>query len=215
MKFNKYLKVRAVPTWKEFYLDYNKLKNCIKGGLDQMPKFVELLKTELEKINSFYCQKEAELNETVGGLKEEAQAKRNSGKRLSKDTFYDLYREMDSLKEFMHLNYHGFRKILKKQQRHVPCDETVGFLEEVQNQPFCKSEALLEYYFDVEDLFSKHFSVDFPAAKAKLLENAHGTSFWRKMKKMLAPKKDPLLVQIWEEESTDMEDEDVRRALAE
>lgn len=133
MKFGKYLAARQLefPEYSSYFMNYKQLKKLINALInqddeltlqDKKGSFFFKVERELEKVNSFYIEKEAELRLKLELLIEK---KNNSLKdfKLSKDsiTFISLYdgfkkfsKDLDRLNQFVELNETGFIKVLKK-----------------------------------------------------------------------------------------------------
>ncbi|KAG5358652.1 Ankyrin repeat protein [Yarrowia sp. B02] len=139
MKFGKYLAKRQleVPEYGNYFINYKALKKLIKslsnqaaaGGnveqalRDNKATFFFRLERELEKVNSFYLQKEAELKLRIDILMEKKADAYASGSLTSSTSvsYISLYegfqrfrRDLSKLEQFIELNATGFSKVLKK-----------------------------------------------------------------------------------------------------
>lgn len=114
------------------------------------------LERELEKINAFYLQKEAELKVRLRTLIDKRKlimARRGAGK-LSKDSpsFYALYegfryfdKDLSKLQQFIEVNATGFRKILKKWDKRSKSQTKELYLaRQVEVQPCFNREFIAE-----------------------------------------------------------------------
>lgn len=142
MKFGKYLEARQLelPEYVGHFINYKQLKKLIKQLAD-VPQFnnqdINIEKTlqdnktsfffrlerELEKVNSFYLEKESELKIRLDILikKKNDAIKKNrldSRESITYITLYDGFkrfaRDLDRLEQFIELNQTGFSKVLKK-----------------------------------------------------------------------------------------------------
>lgn len=142
MKFGKYLESRQLelPEYIGHFINYKALKKLIKS-LAVLPhgnsaeidvertlqenktSFFFRLERELEKVNSFYLEKESDLNIRLDILikkKNDAVAKNRleSKTSIAYITLYDGFkrfsRDLDRLEQFVELNQTGFSKVLKK-----------------------------------------------------------------------------------------------------
>ncbi|ODV95644.1 hypothetical protein PACTADRAFT_69139 [Pachysolen tannophilus NRRL Y-2460] len=143
MKFGKYLAARQLefPEYSGQFINYKALKKLINSlalpshfndsNLDQESilkekkgSFFFKLERELEKVNSFYLEKESELRIRLDILIEKKQKallqgrldnNKNSIAYLSLyDGFKKFSKDLDRLEQFVELNEIGFTKVLKK-----------------------------------------------------------------------------------------------------
>ncbi|KAG9865123.1 ankyrin repeat protein nuc-2, partial [Aureobasidium melanogenum] len=150
MKFGKHIQKRQldIPEYAASFVDYKALKKLIKklsatpvihaqdltnsgsGLADSQASlqankatFFFRLERELEKVNTFYLQKEAELKlrlKTLAGRKKSLQARGLSASKLSTvfvtlDEGFRLFNsDLDKLQQFIEINQTAFSKILKK-----------------------------------------------------------------------------------------------------
>ncbi|CCH43347.1 Ankyrin repeat protein nuc-2 [Wickerhamomyces ciferrii] len=139
-KFGKYLESRQLelPEYIGHFINYKALKKLIKSlGIpennndldiertlqENKTSFFFRLERELEKINSFYLEKESDLKIRLDILikkKNNAISKNRLGskKSIAYITLYDGFkrftRDLDRLQQFVELNQTGFSKVLKK-----------------------------------------------------------------------------------------------------
>ncbi|KAK9467889.1 hypothetical protein V1512DRAFT_260300 [Lipomyces arxii] len=143
MKFGKYLAKRQLdlPEYANYFINYKGLKKLIKSlGYDPNNKNARLadiettlqahkvtfffrIERELEKVNTFYLQKEAELKLRLAALldkKKSAKSKHGAILKTSAtfialhEGFFRFRRDLDKLEQFVELNATGFSKVLKK-----------------------------------------------------------------------------------------------------
>ncbi|KAK9462559.1 uncharacterized protein V1516DRAFT_165241 [Lipomyces oligophaga] len=144
MKFGKYLAKRQLelPEYANSFINYKALKKLIKSlgndphnNVGQRPQDIQAalqahkvtfffrLERELDKVNAFYLQKEAELKIRLAALlekKETAKAKLGTVVKTSAtfvalhEGFFRFRRDLDKLEQFVELNATGFSKVLKK-----------------------------------------------------------------------------------------------------
>ena len=117
MKFGKY--IQSVSTeWTSYYINYKALKKIMKDKTEEgqvsideqgrKTKFFFRLERELEKVNSFYIQKEHELKIRLEGL-----LKKSGVSHSLKEAFLQFQTDLAKLQKFVQINATGFRKILK------------------------------------------------------------------------------------------------------
>jgi SPX domain protein involved in polyphosphate accumulation len=140
MKFGRSLEKAIYGPWKEYYLDYGKLKTLLREDdlIDGNPwtdedeqRFVdELVNVQLEKINAFQGDKYKDLTERTSkcetkleGLVSE-QDKADYDKDEEKEILNNVLGELDSIREeitrlekFSRINYTGALKAAKKHDR--------------------------------------------------------------------------------------------------
>lgn len=139
VKFGKYLAKRQleVPEYGNYFINYKALKKLIKslsnqaaagGNVEQALRenkatFFFRLERELEKVNTFYLQKEAELRLRIDILMEKkadayATGSLTSSTSVSYISLYEGFqrfrRDLSKLEQFIELNATGFSKVLKK-----------------------------------------------------------------------------------------------------
>ncbi|KAK9365468.1 hypothetical protein V1509DRAFT_633021 [Lipomyces kononenkoae] len=174
MKFGKYLAKRQLelPEYSNYFINYKALKKLIKSlGSDPENKNARLaniettlqahkvtfffrLERELEKVNAFYLQKEAELKLRLASLLEKKKtAKSKSGAILKTSAtfialyegFYRFRRDLDKLEQFVELNATGFSKVLKKWDKRSKSQTKELYLSTaVEVQPVFHREEIAE-----------------------------------------------------------------------
>ncbi|KAJ8903324.1 hypothetical protein NDN08_004432 [Rhodosorus marinus] len=193
MKFGKQLKQTvqdSLPEWRPNFLDYKDLKKKINGEVagehvegnsdssaeatarssSERPnthKFLEALRTEVEKVNNFFLDMEEDfiirfqlLGSRVDDLKKEDSVDRRKVQDLCRKLI-DFQGELVLLENFSVINYTGFRKILKKHDKKTGLDLRNTFLLAVLDTPFFLSNSLRRLMNEVEnkllslDMYSK------------------------------------------------------------
>ncbi|KAK9478403.1 hypothetical protein V1514DRAFT_74499 [Lipomyces japonicus] len=174
MKFGKYLAKRQLdlPEYSNYFINYKALKKLIKSlGHDPNNKnaskedieatlqahkvtFFFRLERELEKVNAFYLQKEADLKLRLASLLEKKKiAKSKLGTVVKTSaTFIALYegffrfrRDLDKLEQFIELNATGFSKVLKKWDKRSKSQTKELYLSTaVEVQPVFHREEIAE-----------------------------------------------------------------------
>ncbi|KAL1918732.1 uncharacterized protein VTP21DRAFT_2754 [Calcarisporiella thermophila] len=131
MKFGEELKKQILPSWRFYYLDYNRLKQCLFDnttggevfGEREEECFVELLEKELDKVYSFQYVKFGEINRRIQFLEKHIRSCANfedsSQHSISRNLLH-LVHDIQELTRFSRLNYTGFVKILKKHDKRTP-----------------------------------------------------------------------------------------------
>lgn len=108
MKFGERLKKEIIPKYRDFYLDYDGLKEIInEPNNTSYSYFLELILIEFKKINSFV--------KTV--------------RKFEKESDIDLMK-------YILLNYIGFYKIFKKYDKHKCQNKKFEFYKLIQEQEF-------------------------------------------------------------------------------
>ncbi|CUM64080.1 uncharacterized protein PRCAT00001669001 [Priceomyces carsonii] len=129
MLFENKLESEIYAPWREYFINYRRLKKLLKEGVilknnwtDQDEQaFVSALDEELERVYTFQLNEFDELNETLDQLQLETESSPNSfdvGKFSSK--LDDTLAKAQELDHFQRLNYTGFVKIVKKHDRIHP-----------------------------------------------------------------------------------------------
>eukprot|EP00736_Rhodelphis_marinus_P008619 Rmarinus@m.13607 len=183
MKFSKRLQFNQFPDWAGMYLDYSGLKKLIyvidekvSAGEELQEllsveeqrisesSFTRALDCELERINSFYLEKERELTELVEGLLRDAEVlltaeSEGDTMELERVEFYkhstEIYVLLRALKDYVDLNFTGFRKILKKHDKVTLSALKDTYLKVVESYPFKTSKKLDMFLDRLEDNFAK------------------------------------------------------------
>ncbi|SAL97291.1 hypothetical protein [Absidia glauca] len=148
--FGKHIQSQQLTEWSTHYLDYKGLKKFISKLLNmsseelaiaglltcaspeedrakllqsQKAAFFFKLERELEKINSFYLQKENELKIRLRTLIDKKKILQSDTRRLKhaytllnaiQEAFIQFEQELNKIQKYIELNNEGFRKILKK-----------------------------------------------------------------------------------------------------
>ena len=108
MKFGERLKKEIIPKYRDFYLDYDGLKEIInEPNNTSYSYFLELILIEFKKINSFV----------------------NTVRKFEKESEIDLMK-------YILLNYIGFYKIFKKYDKHKCQNKKFEFYKLIQEQDF-------------------------------------------------------------------------------
>ncbi|KAJ2080334.1 phosphate system positive regulatory protein pho81 [Coemansia sp. RSA 988] len=154
MKFGKHIQAQTIPEWGAHYMSYKTLKKIIKElgaplspGAD--PSEVD---RELEKVNMFYLQKEADTKVRLKSLIEKQRNLRSRGPRNRTATIRALHEaflnsrnELDKLQSFVEINGTGFRKILKKwDKRSKSSTKELYLARQVEVQPCFNKEIIAE-----------------------------------------------------------------------
>ncbi|KXN71569.1 hypothetical protein CONCODRAFT_84614 [Conidiobolus coronatus NRRL 28638] len=101
MKFGSTLKESLYSEWKYYYIDYDGLKNLIKGPSEEFTEknevnFVEFLEKELDKVASFQTIKLGEINRRIQHCQKNVES-------LAKDPtasgqqYYEVEQEINSV----------------------------------------------------------------------------------------------------------------------
>lgn len=146
MKFGKYLEENLNQEWKFHYIDYEGLKDLIKGrgreGGDNEfsekdeAKFVDALEKEMEKVFDFRDVKGGELTRHVQHC-ENVVATTNSPKDLMtiEEEIGRITNELSLLATFTRLNYTSFIKILKKHDKRTDFMLKPTFMLRLNSKP--------------------------------------------------------------------------------
>lgn len=126
MLFGSKLEQEIYPPWREYYIDYLRLKKLLKEGVilqnnwsDQDEQnFVSALDSDLEKVYTFQTNQYDELNEYLNDLQEltEKPTQTFDVQSFSEKLEHALNLTLE-LNHFQRLNYTGFIKIVKKHDR--------------------------------------------------------------------------------------------------
>lgn len=177
MKFGKYLARRQLdlPEYANYFINYKALKKVIKKlsvSEQELPvstpgheiqralqenraTFFFRLERELEKVNTFYLQKEAELRTRLNILVEKKASAKSEGVLSSKSsvTYISLHegflrfrRDLERLEQFIELNATGFSKVLKKwDKRSKSHTKELYLTRQVEIQPVFHREELARF----------------------------------------------------------------------
>ncbi|KAJ3196624.1 phosphate system positive regulatory protein pho81 [Irineochytrium annulatum] len=171
MKFGKYIQEQQTDWGGSHYLNYKALKkiiNSVEGdhGLSAtnasgaQPQDLQALKTafffklerELEKINAFYLQKEAEFKVRLRSLADKKRLLLSRPSALSLSTLGNLkealsmfQHDLTKLQNYVEVNATGFRKILKKWDKRAKSSTKELYLSrQVEIQPCFNNDILAE-----------------------------------------------------------------------
>jgi CDK inhibitor PHO81 len=168
MKFGKYIQSASADWATPWYMEYKGLKKIIsalesagKGytllaapppdELDQSLKtaFFYKLDRELDKVNEFYMQKEAQLRSRLIGLSGKLRLyekrKRLDSLKILKEAHVQFINDLAKLQKFVMVNFEGFRKILKKyDKRSKSATKDAYMARQVKIKPCFNSESLTE-----------------------------------------------------------------------
>ena len=135
MKFGKYIQSASAEWATPWYMEYKGLKKIISEIESVTSKYTLLaappiddqaLKTaffykldrELDKVNGFYIQKEAQLRLRLRTLSDKlrlyAKRQRKESLKILKEAHDQFMNDLVKLQNFVVINADGFRKILKK-----------------------------------------------------------------------------------------------------
>ncbi|KAI8643885.1 hypothetical protein BD408DRAFT_414043 [Parasitella parasitica] len=180
MKFGKQIQSQQFTEWSPYYLDYKGLKKFISSLLNtpadslkalglppirieedrakllqsQKAAFFFKLERELEKINSFYLQKENELKVRLRTLIDKKKVLQSDARRLKhastlfkaiQEAFVQFEQELTKIQKYVELNNEGFRKILKKwDKRSKSSTKELYLSRQIDIQPCFNTQVLCE-----------------------------------------------------------------------
>ncbi|KAJ2160135.1 phosphate system positive regulatory protein pho81 [Coemansia sp. RSA 552] len=170
MKFGKHIQAQTIPEWAPHYMNYKALKKIINelgaplspgvSPAEAAKKRLQTVKAafffqvdrELEKVNSFYLQKEADSKVRLKSLIEKQRALRARGPRNRTTTIRALHEaflnsrhDLDKLQNFVEINGTGFRKILKKwDKRSKSSTKELYLARQVEVQPCFNQDIIAE-----------------------------------------------------------------------
>ncbi|KAJ1835551.1 phosphate system positive regulatory protein pho81 [Coemansia sp. RSA 2711] len=170
MKFGKHIQAQTIPEWAAHYMSYKALKKIINElGAPLSPgaspaeaakrrlqtvkaAFFFQVDRELEKVNSFYLQKEADAKVRLKSLIEKQRNVRSRGPRNRTATMRSLHEaflnsrhDLDKLQNFVEINGTGFRKILKKwDKRSKSSTKELYLARQVEVQPCFNQDVIAE-----------------------------------------------------------------------
>ncbi|KAL9550387.1 hypothetical protein MBANPS3_004756 [Mucor bainieri] len=180
MKFGKQIQSQQFTEWSPYYLDYKGLKKFISSLLNtpadslkalglppigieedrakllqsQKAAFFFKLERELEKINSFYLQKENELKVRLRTLIDKKKVLQSDTRRLKhastlfkaiQEAFVQFEQELTKIQKYVELNNEGFRKILKKwDKRSKSSTKELYLSRQIDIQPCFNTQVLCE-----------------------------------------------------------------------
>ncbi|XP_027106498.1 SPX domain-containing protein 3-like [Coffea arabica] len=170
MKFGKRLKQQiqeSLPGWRDKFLSYKDLKQLLNlissappvlsGSVEYVraeSEFVVLLNKEIDKLNSFFMEKEEDFIIRHKELQQRIQrmiAKSGSEasgidykaemRKIRKD-IVDFHGEMVLLINYSNVNYTGLAKILKKYDKRTGGLLRLPFIQKVLQQPFFTTDLI-------------------------------------------------------------------------
>ncbi|KAJ2068458.1 phosphate system positive regulatory protein pho81 [Coemansia sp. S155-1] len=171
MKFGKHIQAQTIPEWAAHYMSYKGLKKIINElsvpltpGVNQSEASQRRLQTvkaafffqvdrELEKVNLFYLQKEADTKVRLKSLIEKQRSLRVRGPRnrtatirALREAFLNSRHDLDKLQNFVEINNTGFRKILKKwDKRSKSSTKELYLARQVDVQPCFNQDVIAEF----------------------------------------------------------------------
>ncbi|KAJ1816611.1 phosphate system positive regulatory protein pho81, partial [Coemansia sp. RSA 2598] len=166
-----HIQAQTIPEWAAHYMNYKALKKIINElsapltpSLNPSEASKQRLQTvkaafffqvdrELEKVNSFYLQKEADLKVRLKSLIEKQRTLRSRGPRnrtatirALREAFLNSRRDLDKLQNFVEINGTGFRKILKKwDKRSKSSTKELYLARQVDVQPCFNQDVIAEF----------------------------------------------------------------------
>ncbi|KAJ2540793.1 phosphate system positive regulatory protein pho81 [Coemansia sp. RSA 1853] len=170
MKFGKHIQAQTIPEWAAHYMSYKALKKIINElsvplspSANPAEAAKQRLRTvkaafffqvdrELEKVNTFYVQKEADAQVRLKSLIEKQRNLRSRGPRNRTATIRALHEaflnsrhDLDKLQNFVEINNTGFRKILKKwDKRSKSSTKELYLARQVEVQPCFNQDVIAE-----------------------------------------------------------------------
>lgn len=167
MLFGVKLQNEVYPPWREYYIDYEKLKKLLKENIilseawsdKDENKFVSLLDQELERVYSFEKEQYQSLDLKIQELesKIESYAEQQEQKKFDLKEFQSSLENLLSftqeLDRFSRLNFTGFLKIVKKHDRlHKHYSVKALLNVRLKNLPF-HSEDYSPYIYRISILY--------------------------------------------------------------
>ncbi|KAJ2451166.1 phosphate system positive regulatory protein pho81 [Coemansia sp. RSA 2336] len=180
MKFGKHIQAQTIPEWAAHYMNYKALKKIINelsaplspttNPAEAAKRRLQTVKAsfffqvdrELEKVNTFYLQKEADTKVRLRSLIEKQQNLRSRGPRnrtvtirALHEAFLNSRHDLDKLQNFVEINGTGFRKILKKwDKRSKSSTKELYLARQVEVQP-CFNQGVIA---ELSDMVTKCLS---------------------------------------------------------
>lgn len=119
------LELEMYPPWKDYYINYVKLKKLLKEGVilatawseNDEQNFVSALDLDLEKVYTFQANKYDELNQYLHELQLQTEQPGTFDVQLFSEKLELVLNLTQELNHFQRLNYTGFVKIVKKHDR--------------------------------------------------------------------------------------------------
>ncbi|KAJ1920794.1 hypothetical protein H4219_001030 [Mycoemilia scoparia] len=194
MKFQQQLALKAVPKYRDHYLDYKELKSTLYdtqrkidglGDSQENGKQADELVndlvyarifSELDKVNKFYIDKVDSCLQEYNALSSSWNSDMSEDEATKwKKSFKALLTELELLNDFFQLNVTGCHKILKKASKVLDKDVRAQLWPKIAKYPFIKSEKSDQLMNEAYSLWRK---------KAPLLEDSDNEK-----KNMTPPKK--------------------------
>jgi CDK inhibitor PHO81 len=142
MKFGKYIASIASQWAEPYYLNYKGLKKIISSDKNNITFFFTL-ERELEKVNSFYLQKEKELKIRCENLLKILNFPNSASQHILKEYVIQFQADLANLQNFVSVNAMGFSKILKKFDKHRKAvTKEIYLSSKVDVQPCFNNEVL-------------------------------------------------------------------------
>jgi len=154
MKFGKFVEEKTKPEWRLYYIDYKYLKQLIKEmkadisagrqtKQDAENKFTKAIEHEINKVNDFFLLIDKEIQAKLLALRQLLN-KTSDAEIVSKQKELNLEidllaNQLNDLYAYSLVNFTGFRKILKKHDRHTDMVASPWFLARCKQQPFYAS----------------------------------------------------------------------------
>eukprot|EP00996_Jenningsia_fusiforme_P001066 NODE_1974_length_1339_cov_26.025581_g1791_i0.p1 GENE.NODE_1974_length_1339_cov_26.025581_g1791_i0~~NODE_1974_length_1339_cov_26.025581_g1791_i0.p1 ORF type:complete len:225 (+),score=31.47 NODE_1974_length_1339_cov_26.025581_g1791_i0:104-778(+) len=150
MKFGKRMQESLFYLWADKYVDYNKLKRCIKSNCCGN-EFVSLIHEELDRVEEFFVSKEAELSQSLMEVE-------SSGMSTIDADFVIVCSHVERLREFVLVNYLAACKIIKKHDKvNAACPIASKAIATLKIRKFCRSSKLKESLHRMEGLLAHYF----------------------------------------------------------
>lgn len=165
MLFGAKLRNDRFPPWKDFYMDYDTLKDLLdENGIQQdwhdkqESSFVEFLDKQLEKVYSFQKSKYNSLMDKLAQLEKQTDSEekiKNLNSNVFQTVLENCLTEAKELDNFSRSNFTGFIKIVKKHDKLHPNYPSVRSLLEVRLKelPF-HSEELSPLLYKISLLYN-------------------------------------------------------------
>ncbi|KAI8018891.1 SPX domain-containing protein 1 [Camellia lanceoleosa] len=165
MKFGKSLRseiAETLPEWKGKFISYKELKKQLKliahEEEEGMIDFIQLLDNELEKVNTFFIDKEEEYIIRIRELKDRvANMKSSEDMTQVKLDILEFHGEMVLLLHYSVINFAGLLKIVKKHNKKTGTVIWLPFMPKVLQQPFFTSDLICELLKECEVMLNQLF----------------------------------------------------------
>ncbi|KAJ1283960.1 hypothetical protein BS78_03G167500 [Paspalum vaginatum] len=180
MKFGKWLKrqiEQSLPEWRDQFLRYKELKQCVKAvsaGCPPSPveeaEFLATLHAEIDKINGFFLEQEEEfiihhrelqddiklaLDRKAAGAVPPAQHEAEVA--AIRREIVNFHGVMVLLLNYSSINYIGLAKILKKYDKRTGAVLRLPVIETVLEQPFFNTETVSQLVRECEAMMEAVF----------------------------------------------------------